>query len=296
MDIVNKLISLLESSIGEFWTGMLVAVIAVLAIIILIPMLWKKYKHLFIIQNRVKDEIKAMKDEIQNNLNDKIANIEGGIDNIKENIENYKGIVDARLDLIEKQLPNSIVDAIKSHDDKISNELRTIHEKHFHERPDKSRQIHDTLAQYRNKIGTDLMFLGSFYNSSTDIQGFPYYKFKITATDYDMSNMALGELELERKYKEEDIMTYNALPSTLIRNGHVHYTIDEGGSSSLAKISGVVYRRMLKQNAKQLTLYLLRNEHDRLFGFIGGVDFEYKDIDFNAFSQCATAIEKIYNK
>ena len=86
------------------------------------------------------------------------------------------------------------------------------------------------------------------------------------------------------------------LPIILIQNNKVHYTIDEHGKSELSKVDDIIYRRMIGRDIKQFSVHLMRDTAGKPMGFVGGVRYDYENINMEELGNCAGKLEEIYNK
>lgn len=251
-----------------------------------------------------KDDLNDAKQSIQSNIDGRIGNIKNYIETergiLKEMIdisdqrlEDFKEHVDKKFDFFDQRLdkqPYNIISSIQRHEA----ENKENHDKMFDKQLVLAPAIHDTLSLGKDTCNADHIFLGSFHNGTSNLSGIPYYKFDLVAEKYCPDKVD-RDVEFAHMYYNADLMKYDKLPITLIQNGFVHYIIDENGYSELAKISDIIYRRMLGRNIKQIALQLTRDSNGKPMGFVGCVRYDYEQIKFDGLKDCAKRIEKLYN-
>ena len=74
----------------------------------------------------------------------------------------------------------------------------------------------------------------------------------------------------------------------------VHYIINPDGTSELSEIDDIIYRRMIGRDIKQLILHITRDGNGKPSGFVGGVRYDYNDINTDSMKDCAKELEIIY--
>lgn len=250
------------------------------------------------------------KDDLKTGLNNIQTVVEGQIDNIQSYIqterevlkemidlsdsklEMWKEHVDNKFELMEDKIvkqPTHIIETINNRDA----ELKAEHDRMLERQLMLGPQINDVLEKFRKRANLDHIFLGSFHNGTSSISGIPYYKFDILAEKYSPAKVD-RDVEFAHMYLNADMMKHDKLPIILIQNGFAHYVIDENGDSELSKIDDIIYRRMIGRDIKQFTVYLLRDAKGGPMGFVGGVRYDYEEIDMDEMSDCVKNLEEIY--
>ena len=155
-------------------------------------------------------------------------------------------------------------------------------------------KLHRILKLYRERIGCDHIFMGTFHNGSTSISGIPYCKFDIIAEKFKPGKNNNDLREYTVIYKNSDILVHDNLPVVISQEDYVYFKINEDGSSELEEIDDILYRRCLKYGIKQFAINLLRDENMNPVGFVGCVDFDYDILNFKELNNCAKELEEIY--
>jgi hypothetical protein len=137
------------------------------------------------------------------------------------------------------------------------------------------------------------IFLGSFHNGTTNISGIPYCKFDLIAERFSPDEVE-RDIEYAFIYKDADILRHDKLPITVLNEGMVHYIIDPDGTSKLADIDDVIYRRMVGRDIKQLAVHITRDGSGKPSGFVGCTRYDYDDINLHELQSCARELEIIY--
>lgn len=225
----------------------------------------------------------------------------GGIGTGKTNMDEFKSILatntaDIKADI---KVVNNKVDLLESRiervEDKCGNDIikSQTHTKQFLDRLKLGPQIHKTLNNFRTRINTDHIFIGSFHNGNESITGIPYYKFDIIAEKFKR-NKSDGDIEFAPMYKDNDLLRHDLLPSEVVQNSYVHYIINEDGSSDLEDIDDILYSRMLGRGIKQLALSVLRDPSGTPSGFVGCIRFDYEKMDIHELIECGRELEIDY--
>lgn len=168
------------------------------------------------------------------------------------------------------------------------------HTKQFLDRLKLGPQLHRTLNTFRTRINADHIFIGSFHNGNESITGIPYYKFDIIAEKFRPDKVE-RDIEFAFMYKDADLLRHDLLPSEVVQSGIVHYIIEEDGSSNLADVDDIIYRRMVGRDIKQLAIALLRDPSGTPSGFVGCVRYDYEDIDLQELRDCGIELENVYS-
>jgi hypothetical protein len=224
----------------------------------------------------------------------------GGFGNHKGHMDEFKSIlaantadikadikiIDGKVDLMEKR--------IERVEDKCNcDTVKSAHTKQFLDRLKLGPQIHKTLNNFRTRINTDHIFIGSFHNGNESITGIPYYKFDIIAEKFKR-NKSESDIEFAPMYKDNDLLRHDLLPSEVVQNGYVHYTINQDGSSELEDVDDILFSRMLGRGIKQLAIHVLRDPSGTPSGFVGCIRFDYEEMDIHELIECARELEIDY--
>lgn len=259
---------------------------------------------IWIIYNQIKNNIDKGKDKgsdkssgsdnIGNSLllTTLITNISNKVDKIDGRIDNLENNFNQRINNIEIRLRNQPQN-IFEHIDRMHTERQEEHNKMMEDQMRLGPELHKILANYRLKANCDHMFLGSFHNGTTNISGIPYCKFDIIAEKFNPDNVE-RDIEFAFMYKDADILRHDKLPITLLQQGMVHYIINPDGTSELSEIDDIIYRRMIGRDIKQLILHITRDGNGKPSGFVGGVRYDYNDINTDSMKDCAKELEIIY--
>lgn len=261
-------------------------------------------------QNVSKEDLR----DVQFNIK---QNVEGHIDNIKSYIVNEREVLKEMIDLTGERLDDlkeRVDDKISAMSDKIDimgiqidnqpmniiesmqireNAIKEVHDSMFDKQLLIGSDIQDILNTYRNSCNFDHIFLGSFHNGTSNLSGIPYYKFDLIAERFRPDKIH-RDVEFSHMYYNADLMKHGKLPITIIQNNKVHYIIDENGDSELSNIDDIIYRRMRGRDIKQLAIQLIKDSKGKPTGFVGGVKYDYQDINMEELDKCSKALEKIY--
>lgn len=231
-------------------------------------------------------------DKLNESVNGLNKNVDKKFDDVNSRIDLVNKKVDTQYDLINKRIdmePDVIMDRIKvqrendekSHFNKIMNQFK------------QAPRLHSVLKTYRDRIGCDHIFFGTFHNGSTSISGIPYCKFDITAEKFK-PGYNNNDRELAIMYKDSDVLIHDCLPVILSQEEYVYYRIDENGCSELEDIDDILYRRCIGRGIKQIAINLIRDNNSNPVGFVGCIDFEYDKLNFKELNNCAKELKEIY--
>lgn len=230
-------------------------------------------------------------------LDDSIGTLSGHvdkkIDDVNDRIDFVNDKVDTQYELLSQRIetnPELIMEKINEKKEKDDQEHFNKIIEQFSQAP----RLHRILKLYRERIGCDHIFLGTFHNGSTSISGIPYCKFDIVAEKFKPGHNNLDLREYTTLYKNSDIIVHDNLPMVLSQEDYVYFKIQEDGSSELEDIDDILYRRCIKNNIKQVAINLIRDGHMNPVGFVGCVDFDYGDLNFQELNNCAKELEEIY--
>lgn len=243
----------------------------------------------FIIYNHFKTDTKKDNalNELKSTLESNTAEIKGSIkgldnriSNLERNVTNDMSLINKRMDEIECDNNNKTID-------------KHPHTKQFVDRLKLGPQLHKSLNNFRSRINVDHIFIGSFHNGNQSLTGIPYYKFDIIAERFRPDKVT-RDLEFAFMYKDADLLRHDLLPQEVVQNTTVHYIIEKDGSSVLSEIDDIIYRRMVGRDIKQLAISLLRDPDGTPSGFVGGVRYDYEEIDLSELRECGMELEQIY--
>lgn len=216
------------------------------------------------------------------------------------NLEEFKSIISANTAEIKADIKiiDNKVDVLETRIERVENRcgsdtIKKSHTKQFLDRLKLGPQIHKTLNNFRTRINTDHIFIGSFHNGNESITGIPYYKFDIIAEKFKRAKTE-SDIELAPIYKDNDLLRHDLLPSEVVQNGTVHYIINEDGSSDLELIDDIIYSRMVGRGIKQLAISLLRDPSGTPSGFVGCIKFDYEKMDIHELIECGRELEIDY--
>ena len=233
----------------------------------------------WIIYNYIKDNPKTSKLDIKSELKDAVKE---SVSDIHRTIK----VIGDRVSTLEQNFNNNIPAPADVH-------VRPSHPKQFLDRLKLGPQLHKTLNTFRTRINADHIFIGSFHNGNESITGIPYYKFDIIAERFRPDKVE-RDIEFAFMYKDADLLRHDLLPSEVVQRGVVHYVINEDGSSNLADIDDIIYRRMVGRDIKQLAISLLRDPDGTPSGFVGCVRYDYDNIYLHELKDCGIELENVY--
>lgn len=245
------------------------------------------------------DGLKNKKNDLVSSkkLNDSIDNLETHvdkkIDDVNDRIDLVNQKVDAQYEILNKRIdagPDAFMKRIeeKKYDDDKKHFDKVIEQ--FSQAP----RLHRALKLYRERIGCDHIFLGTFHNGSTSISGIPYCKFDIIAEKFKPGHNNVDLREYTTIYKDSDIIVHDNLPVVISQEDYVYFKIDQNGNSKLEEIDDILYRRCIKYGIKQIAINLIRDNNMNPIGFVGCVDFDYDELNFKELNNCAKELEEIY--
>lgn len=220
------------------------------------------------------------KNDIKSTLDASLSDIRSSINNINTRVAGLeKTIIDM------KSNPTVVVNN--------THNSNTEHSKQFMDRLKLGPDIHKTLRKFCNRVNADHIFVGSFHNGNESITGIPYFKFDIIAERF-AKNKVEDDIEFAFMYKDAELLRHDSLPTELVQQGMIHYTIDENENSELEDIDDIIYRRMTGRGIKQLALSLLHDPTGMPSGFVGCVKYNYDEIDLQELHECGHELENTY--
>ena len=213
--------------------------------------------------------------------------------NIDDNIIEIKKSVNT-LNVKVASLEDSIIEIKTNSLNGHQSQTKDSHSKQFLDRLKLGPQIHRSLNNFCNRINADHVFVGSFHNGNESINGIPYYKFDIIAERF-CKNKVEDDIEFASMYKDIDLLRHDLLPSEVVQQGLVHYTIYDDKENELEEVDDIIYRRMVGRGIRQLAISLLHDPTTGMpSGFIGCVKYNYDNIDLNELRECCRELEEIY--
>ncbi len=235
--------------------------------------------------NSKRDAVNNEIEEIKQLLSDNTTEIKQSINSINHRVDSLEKVLASNVTTINNRL-----DSIESG---TKNNIKISHTKQFLDRLKLGPQLHKTLNTFRTRINADHIFIGSFHNGNESITGIPYYKFDIIAERFRPDKVE-RDTEFAHMYKDADLLRHDLLPSEVVQRGTVHYIINSDGTSDLAAIDDIVYRRMIGRDIKQLAVSLLRDPAGTPSGFVGCVRYDYENIDLQELRECGLELEGVY--
>lgn len=222
-------------------------------------------------------------DKLESHVDKRIDDVNLRIDLVNDKVNTQYELLNKRMESNPEEVMSKIEEK-KTQDDK----------DHFHKLLDqftKAPRLHRILKLYRERIGCDHIFLGTFHNGSTSVSGIPYCKFDVVAEKFKPGSSDIREYTTI--YKDSDIMVHDNLPLVISQEDYVYFKIEDEGSS-LEDTDDVLYRRCVKHGIKQIAINLIRDEQMNPVGFVGCVDFDYDELNFQELNNCAKELEEIY--
>ncbi len=224
--------------------------------------------------------------KLENHVDKRIDDVNDRIDTVNKKVDTQYDLLNKRIDAGPDVFLNKITASKKEEDQEHFNKLMD----QFNQAP----RLHRILKLYRERIGCDHIFLGTFHNGSTSISGIPYCKFDIIAEKFKPGHNNVDLREYTTIYKNSDILVHDNLPLVISQEDYIYFKIDENGNSELEDVDDILYRRCLKYKIKQFAANLLRDENRNPIGFVGCVDFDYDELNFKELNNCAKELEEIY--
>ena len=160
---------------------------------------------IYLIVNALKNKKKNLVSSKK--LDESIDKLEGHVDKKIDDVNTRIDLVNDKVDT-QYELLNKRIDAgPKAFMDKMDERKKEDDKEHFNkiiEQFTQAPKLHRILKLYRERIGCDHIFFGTFHNGSTSISGIPYCKFDIVAEKFKPghNNMDLREYTSIYKYSE----------------------------------------------------------------------------------------------
>ena len=222
------------------------------------------------------------------------SDIDKVIDEIIEKMEVNSDKINKIKSAIANQ-PSDIVEAISKYEKAKAVE----HTQKIKETFDAT-ELHMTLEESRKNIGCEHLVFGKFHNGTESLStGIPFVKFDIVIDKFKPTDNS-AMVELSRIYKNENILTHDLLPGTLINKGYIYFDLRDENSEANAELQyldEVLYRRIVGRGIKQLAIDLLFDDNEVPIGFIGCIDYSGEgEFDFVAMEKSSNEIEKLMTK
>ena len=224
---------------------------------------------------------------------DKVDNLDMKITVVKDKVDDVTDIFDNRIDRLEKtvnNLPQLHLEELQA----LTLKQQEEHTKMMLDLLRLGPNLHDVLRDYNDKINGDHIFIGSFHNGNKSITGVPYYKFDIIAERFK-TNMVEQDCEFAHMYKDADILRFDRLPILLVQKGLLHFAVPEEGSSELAEVDDIIWRRMKGRGIRQIALRILRDKSNTPSGFVGVVKYNFEELNIDMLDICGKELEANYH-
>lgn len=251
--------------------------------------------------------IQTLTTTINDKLDDKLDNISDRFDLLEDKFNNKIDILNDRvenklktLEMRINNIPKENMQEIIKREDELAEAERKLHQKALDDIMKLGDEIYEILNEYTEKINCTHLFVGSFHNGSSSLQGLPYIKFNIIREAYHQTDTPDTDHPFAPVYRDCDLSLLGKLPQMLVQNNLIYFSIDENNQSDMFKYDGCIVRRMIGMGIKQIALHTLRepNKEGKLIvsGFVGIVKYNYDKMDLDELKKCVTYLEHIHNK
>lgn len=230
-------------------------------------------------------EVKSKLEYVEKEMSLISSNFE---DKLKIHIDNLSDRIDNLEDKVNNQ-PTNIISSLNKRD----SEIMEKHNRQMLSRIHIAPKLYKTLNDYISRINYDHIFIGLFHNGTSSVSGVPFYKFDIIAEKFNPIKIK-HDVEFAHMYKDIDILRHDKLPIELVQNNSLHYIIDENKKSDLEDVDEMLFHRMCGRDIKQLAIHLLRDTNGIPIGFVGGIKYDYIELNLNELKKCAKELENIY--
>lgn len=208
-----------------------------------------------------------------------LDNINTKLDKIQSDHQSFRDQISARIDNIEEVI-NKHHPSHHQLEEVRMNALAQI-----------APSIHTIINEGLNICKADHIAVALLHNGQTSLSGIPYIKFGIIAEKYKPIRHP-QDIDLVVKYKEEDIMSHNRLPSCIIHNNCVEFEIQP--DSPLVDIDPVIYNRALALGIKRLAIEAIKDVHGMCTGFVVIYKFDDSALDMTSLHNTTKTIENLY--
>ena len=189
--------------------------------------------------------------------------------------------------------------------EEIKQRVKTIEDKIDKRHPDHNRleavrlnaisqiapSIHTIINDGLGNCKCDHIGVALLHNGSVSLSGVPYIKFGIIAEKYKPIRCP-HDIDLSAKYKEEDIMQHNRLPSCVVQNKNIEFEIED--DSILVDVDPSLYLKCKNLGIKRIAFEAFQDIHGLTTGFIVIYKFNSEPFDMDALHSTANTIEHLY--
>jgi hypothetical protein len=256
--------------------------------------------------NSVATLIQTLTTTINDKLDDKLDVISNRFDLMEKEfnnkIDNLNERVDGKMELLEERInniPKENMQEIIKREDELAEAERKLHQKALDDIMKLGDEIYELLNEYTEKINCTHLFVGSFHNGSSSLQGLPYIKFNIIREAYHPSDTPDTDHPFAPIYRDCELSLLGKLPQMLVQKNILYFSVDENNNSEMFKYDGCIVRRMIGMGIKQIALHTLRepNIDGKLIvsGFVGIVKYDYEEMNLTELEKCVKKLEKIHN-
>lgn len=251
--------------------------------------LWDNWKT-----NKAKKSEKDTVIVAVNNMSGKIDNLHDKIKIVDYKVEEFKSQIDTKMDLMEQKM-DEVPHKHMQQQEIVNATKQKAHLKQLDDLMKLGPKLHRIIQTANNNIGSDHIFVGSFHNGNSSLSGIPYYKFDIIAERFSPTKV-LEDCEFAHMYKDSDILRYDMLPSLLVQQGLIHFSIPEDGVIGMADYDDIIWRRMIGRGIKQIAVRLTRDSKGSPSGFVGVVKYDYSNLKLEHLESCGRDLEEIYRE
>ncbi len=153
--------------------------------------------------------------------------------------------------------------------------------------------IHTLINEGLNSCNCDHIAVALLHNGQVALSGVPYIKFGVIAEKYKPIHYP-NDIDLVIKYKEEDIVSHNRLPSCMLHNRSIRFDISP--DSPLVDIDPIVYNRCQGLGIRQIAFEMIRDAHNLATGFVMIYSFRDEQMDMNSLHSTTDTIEDLYRE
>lgn len=233
--------------------------------------------------------IKTSLETFKDNISDKIDNIYDRIDIMEEKFDDKIEDLNRKVN----DIPVQNFKIINQHNQEIESFQSKLHTKAIEDVMKLGPKIYDLLNDSCVKIHCTHLFVGSFHNGSSDLNGFPYIKMNIIREAYHPNEMIKEDHPFAPVYKDCDLSLLGKLPSLLVQKKLLYFSVNDL-NSEIFKYDSLIGRRMIGMGIKQIAMYGLF-EKDKISGFIGCVRYDNDKMNMSELKKCVRELELIHN-
>ncbi len=151
--------------------------------------------------------------------------------------------------------------------------------------------IHTIINEGLDMCSCDHIAVALLHNGTVTLSGIPYIKFGIVAEKYKPVRYP-QDFDLLSKYKEEDILSHNRLPSCIVQNPNIEFRISD--DSALAEIDPGLFIKCKNHGIKRIGFEAIRDIHGLTTGFVLIYKFDSSPLDIDGLHSVTTTIEHLY--